>query len=62
MAAFPEDIASVYFCSAFSFFITFDFTFIESPILQLNEEKITFSFFKIYICNSSGFFRGFLIF
>jgi hypothetical protein len=57
IAAFPEDIASSYFSSDFSFLITFDFTIIESPILQLKEEKMTLFCFKIYICNSSGIFE-----
>ena len=46
MAAFPEDIASLYFSSALSFLITLDFTSIESPIFALNEEKSSLLFYK----------------
>ena len=39
MAAFPDDMLSSYFISAFSFFIILDFTSIESPIFALKESK-----------------------
>ena len=32
IAAFPDEIVSVYFSSAFSVFITFDLAFVELPI------------------------------
>ena len=38
-----DEILSVYFSSAFEFFITFDFTSIESPIFAVNDEKTIFS-------------------
>jgi hypothetical protein len=40
IAAFHEDILSVYFSSAFSVLIILDLTSIESPIFAVNEEKI----------------------
>ncbi len=43
--AFPEDILSEYFSSAFSVFITFDFAKTEFPILASNEVNIILSIF-----------------
>ena len=54
MAAFPEDMLSVYLTSAFSFFITFDLTSILSPILQLNDENKSLLLLMIHIFNSIG--------
>ena len=59
MAAFPDAILSVYLTSAFSFFITFDLTSTLSPILHLNDENKSLSFFIIYIFNSIGLSVGF---
>ena len=44
IAAFPEEILSVYLISAFSFLITFDLTLIESPILASKEEKMRLAY------------------
>ena len=43
IAAFPDEMLSVYFSSAFSFFITFEHASIKLPTLALNEEKIILS-------------------
>ena len=60
IAAFPDEIASVYFSSAFSFLITLDFTLIESSIFAVKEENNNPCFLETYIFNSIGFFEEFV--
>ena len=62
IAALPEEIESVYLTVAFSFFINFDLTVIESPIFAWNDVKSISGFLYKNIFSSMGFSSSFLNF